>query len=56
MFVVQYSFFSFFSVLKYNYVEKKMSNPKKQIYFVDGWLDDPQFKDWLVKDKQNTRA
>ena len=33
-----------------------MSNPKKQKYFVDDWLDDPQFKDWLVKDKQNTRA
>ena len=23
---------------------------------MDSWLDDPQFKDWLVKDKQNTRA
>ena len=33
-----------------------MSNPKNQKYFVDSWLDDPQFKDWLVKDKQNTRA
>ena len=56
MFVVQYSFFSFFPVLKYNYIEKKMSNPKNQKYFVDSWLDDPQFKDWLVKGKQNTRA
>ena len=33
-----------------------MSNPKNQEYFVDSWLDDPQFKGWLVKDKQNTRA
>ena len=33
-----------------------MSNPKNQKYIVDSWLDDPQFKDWLVKDKQNTRA
>ena len=33
-----------------------MSNPKNQKYFVDSWLDDPQFKDWLVKDKQSTRA
>ena len=33
-----------------------MSNPKKQRYFVDCWLDDPEFKDWLVKDKQNTKA
>ena len=33
-----------------------MSNPKKQKYFVDSWLDDPQFKDWLMKDKQNTRT
>ena len=33
-----------------------MSNPKKQKYFVDSWLDDPEFKDWLVKDKQNTKA
>ena len=33
-----------------------MSNSKKQKYFVDSWLDDPQFKDWLIKDKQNTRA
>ena len=33
-----------------------MSNPKKQKYFVGSWLDDPQFIDWLVKDKQNTRA
>ena len=33
-----------------------MSNPKKQKYFVDSWLDDPQFKDWQVKDKKNTRG
>ena len=33
-----------------------MSNPKNQKYFVDSWVDDPQIKDWLVKDKQNTRA
>ena len=33
-----------------------MSNPKNQKYFFDIWLDDPQCKDWLVKDKQNTRA
>ena len=33
-----------------------MSNPKNQKYIVDSWLDDPQFKDWLAKDKQNTRA
>ena len=33
-----------------------MSNPKNQKNFVDSWLDDPNFKDWLVKDKQNTRA
>ena len=33
-----------------------MINPKKQEYFVDRWLDDPQFKDWLVKDKQNRKA
>ena len=33
-----------------------MNNPKNQEYFVDSWLDDPQFKDWLVKDKQNTKA
>ena len=33
-----------------------MSNPKNQKYFVDSWLDDPQFKHWLVEDKQNTRA
>ena len=23
---------------------------------MDSWLGDPQFKDWLVKDKQNTRG
>ena len=33
-----------------------MSNPKNEKNFVDSWLDDPNFKDWLVKDKQNTRA
>ena len=33
-----------------------MSNPKKLKNFVDSSLDDPNFKDWLVKDKQNTRA
>ena len=33
-----------------------MSNPKSQKYFVDGWLDDIQFKDWMVKDKENTIA
>ena len=33
-----------------------MSNSRNQKYFLDSWLDDPQFKDWLVKDKQNTRA
>ena len=33
-----------------------MSNLKNQKYFVDSWLDDPQFKHWLVKDNQNTRA
>ena len=37
-------------------MQKKVSNPKKQKYFVDSWLDDPQFKDWLMKDKQNTRT
>ena len=29
-------------------MQKKVSNPKKQKYFVDSWLDDPQFKDWLI--------
>ena len=33
-----------------------MINPKNQNNFVDSCLDDPQFRDWLVKDKQNTRA
>ena len=33
-----------------------MSNPKSQKYFVDSWLDDTQFKDWMVKDKENTIA
>ena len=33
-----------------------MSNPKSQKYFVDGWLDDIQFKDCMVKDKENTIA
>ena len=29
---------------------------KKNKYFLYRWLDDPQFKDWLVKDKQNRKA
>ena len=33
-----------------------MSNPKNQKYFVNSCLDDPQFKDRLVKYKQNTRS
>ena len=33
-----------------------MSNLKNQKYFVDSWLDDPNFKGCLVKDKQNTKA
>ena len=37
-------------------MQEKMSNPKNQKYFVDSLFDVPQFKDWLLKDKQNTRA
>ena len=37
-------------------MSKKMSNLKNQKYFVDSWLDDPNFKGCLVKDKQNTKA
>ena len=33
-----------------------MSNLKNQKYFVDSSVDDPQFQDWLVKYKQNTRS
>ena len=29
---------------------------KQQKFFVESWLDDPIFKDWLVKDKENTKA
>ena len=29
-----------------------MNNPKNQKCFLDSWLDDSQFKDWLVKVKQ----
>lgn len=33
-----------------------MSNPKNQKYFLDSWLKEPVFTDWLVKDKENTKA
>ena len=38
-----------------NNAEKK-SEPKKQRFFVDGWLRDPAFQGWLSKDKDNTKA
>ena len=34
----------------------KKSEPRNQNYFVDSCLDDPLFRDWLVRDKLNTRA
>ena len=33
-----------------------MSKVKHQKFFVEGWLDDPAFKDWLVKDQERTKA
>ena len=30
--------------------------PKKQRFFVDGWLHDPAFQGWLSKNKDNTKA
>ena len=35
---------------------EKKSEPKKQIFFVDGWLRDPAFQGWLSKDRDNTKA
>ena len=31
------------------------TEPKQQKYFVDSRLSDPVFKDWLSKDRKNTR-
>ena len=31
------------------------SSIKNQKYFVDDWLKDPLFKDWLKKDDKSTR-
>ena len=33
-----------------------MSKVKHQKFFVEGWLDDPAFKDLLVKDQERTKA
>jgi len=31
-------------------------NPRTQKYFMDIWLSDPTFTDWLCKDKEKTKA
>ena len=38
-----------------NNAEKK-GEPKKQRFFVHGWLRYSEFQEWLSKDKNNTKA
>ena len=35
-------------------IDKK--DPKNQNYFLETWLSDPSFKDWLASDEKSTRA
>ena len=35
---------------------KNKSEPRRQKFFIDGWLSEPVFKARLVKDKDNTWA
>ena len=35
---------------------EKISEPKKQRFFVDGWLRDPPFQRWSSKDKDDTKG